>query len=113
MKKLFLTLTLLLILSACTDGPPPVDVVAYSRTERAGTFALPFTDVNIIAKVDEIEIQEIIVNRGNCDTSGLDNRLPRTLQFGKKLLATFSASCEVAQVDVETDQGDWTFTFDP
>lgn len=112
MKKLLLPLTLLPMLSACSDGPPPLDVVLYPKADYTANFTIPSTEVQFISKVDEIELQEIIANRGNCDTSGLAQRLPKTLRFGQKMVTTFYSTCEVAQIHIETDQGEWTFTFD-
>ena len=57
------------------------------------------------------------MNRGNCELErireqmGAGKTLPRTLEFGESAEFSFSAPCKASEVEVVTDQGDWTWEY--
>ena len=72
-----------------------------------------------VAKVDKIEINGVIVNRGQCDGYKIApgeslasyTQLPATRKFGEELLIFFFKPCHVLELKVDTDQGDFTYTW--
>jgi hypothetical protein len=73
--------------------------------------------VKIVAKVDNVTIQQVILNRGNCSgeviwtaPSGEPHSLPKSLKFGETV--TLPVKCEVIEAEVKTDKGNWTFKFE-
>lgn len=99
------------LLTACGEEEVPVDVYA---TKHVDQWNRHYVEVQVVSKTDDIELQNIVVDRGNCKSSwlaGWEKALPSTLKFGRKFTARFGSNCSVLQVDIETDQGDWTFDF--
>ena len=75
--------------------------------------------LNFVSVVDSVSINEIIVNRGNCKTMQVVSScqaitnypgFPTELKYGQT--HTLGSSCDnVLEVVVETNRGQWTFTF--
>ena len=119
MKKKLSIIALLLALSACGSSEPPIKIEA---SDNVG--------VKVFAIVDQLEVKDIIVNRGNCKMANggqlgealfgkslpagqlgealFGKSLPKSLKFGESILVVFTGPCEIAEVEVETDQGVWT-----
>ena len=110
MKRTILPLLILGFLTACDKGDPPIDIIAYDSENLYGMPYVKVSVVSVVSKVDEIEVREITVNRGNCKRN--IGSYTKTLKFGQEYSTTFQAPCRASQVDVETDAGDWTVTYD-
>ena len=112
-KFIFLCFSFLFIFG-CSDAPG-------SFTLEAETIAKYNPDVNgyrdvtvlyITSKVDDLVIENVIANRGNCSLSyGTRSDLPSKLKFGSRQRIRFLGRCTVSEVEVITDDGEWTFTF--
>ena len=115
MKKL-LPLGLLCLLTACGDNLPDEPPISIETYDKQAAYYQKYVEVIVRAKVDEIEIKDIVVNRGNCKINKMgwisrEFALPTTLQYGNMYSATFVSPCSASQVDVETDQGTWTANY--
>lgn len=68
--------------------------------------------VDVVAITDGVEVKNVTGNRGNCRmTAHRQSEFPQKLKFGQKAVAGFLATCNLVEVEVITDKGDWSFTF--
>lgn len=67
-----------------------------------------FVNIDVISKVNNVQISNVIVNRGNCKTNALNAKFPLRLKFGEQYQGTYQ-SCNAIEVEVITDHGNWTF----
>lgn len=67
-----------------------------------------FVNIDVISKVNNVQISNIIVNRGNCKTNALNAKFPLHLKFGEQYKGTYQ-SCNAIEVEVITDHGNWIF----
>jgi len=92
-------------LSACF-GKTPVEVQLTTNplNSMMGVEYPPI--INVGSKVDDITVESVKINRGNCKASGDGKHL----QFGQT--ARFNTfSCQIKEVEVFTDKGSYSFTF--
>lgn len=105
MKKIFIG-ALVLVLSGCGDSP--IDVSLDMAPGLDGFSPLRYLVVT--SKVDSVKLSKVEVNRGNCKT--FNWRGPNPLQFGQEKRGMLVCDLDqVKEVVVETDQGEYTFTF--
>ncbi|MBV5311372.1 hypothetical protein [Chromatium okenii] len=103
------------IRTAVTYSQPAVKIEVYSKVNQI--FKVTYIQVKVFSVVDEVVVNDIILNRGNCKIENIDilrNRpiIPKKLKFGESVSISFSAPCKKAlQVDVITNQGSWMWTF--
>ena len=102
----------LLGLGGCSGAmsEPPVTVEAKFLENMF--YGNPIPVVEVTAITDSVEVRDVIANRGNCPM--MEHRkagFPHQLKFGQKATAGFTASCNLVEVEVVTDQGNWSFTF--
>ena len=79
--------------------------------------------IKVTATTDSVTLTKVVVNRGNTmngtephpsfPSAGASVPLPRTLKFGEfVVIALYTAdSNPPKEVVIETDKGNWTFTF--
>lgn len=73
--------------------------------------------LEVTALEDDLQINNIVVNRGNCVVKlGAFNQRPKhfpiTLQYGQSLIArTSMRGCNLREVTAETNKGNWTWTW--
>lgn len=104
MNKALITSACLALLSGCGSSDPVFDVsIAPSNYPQQHV-------IRGSVLVDEIEIQKVTVNRGNCKAI-VPVSLPRTLKFGQ-VLETYVTLCRAKEITYETSAGDETFTFE-
>lgn len=97
---------LMLTLSGCGDSP--IDVSLDTAPGLDGFSSLRYLVVS--SKVDSVKLNKIEVNRGNCKT--FNWRGPNPLKFGQEKRGMLVCDLDqVKEVLVETDQGEFTFTF--
>lgn len=108
--SILLVLIMTLFASSCTTSAKqecPVEVT--SKNLSMG--------VTLTAVVDSVTIHEVQINRGNFPSTILPftnkaDKFPVTLNFGDTLgVGTLFSTGRVKEVIVETDKGNWTFTF--
>jgi hypothetical protein len=105
MKKLLIALTTSGLLTACSD--PNIEISVYEREDPL--FGIRYELLKIKALEDDVTIEEVVANRGDCRLQKVD--LPLTLAFGRS--ANINAyNCDVVEVEVTTDGGTWTETYD-
>ncbi|MCE7525428.1 DUF6694 family lipoprotein [Alloalcanivorax xenomutans] len=76
--------------------------------------------VNILSLVDELEIKELTVNRGNCRIyrvmegpgGSLRHPLPKKIKYGETLKIQVDHQCNIIEAQIVTDHGSGTYTFD-
>lgn len=67
--------------------------------------------VIITSKADLLEVQDIIVNRGNCKIAYIsEKQLPKKLKFGDDSSFVFPAPCNPIEIRVKTDKGSCEFS---
>lgn len=105
LKKL-VAVALVLGLTGCGDAP--VEVTLDMAPGLDGFSPLKYLVVT--SKVDDVRLTNIKVNRGNCKT--FNWRGPNPLQFGQEKRGMLTCDLDqVKEVVVETDKGEYTFTF--
>ncbi|WP_395662436.1 hypothetical protein [Aestuariivirga sp.] len=74
--------------------------------------ALGETEIHVQSKVDNVTIDSVTVNRGNCWIYPIyfSMKLPHALRFGETLILIIDPNCNPIEIDVETDLGQFTFT---
>lgn len=103
------------------DQTPPLDVRVSVEHDTMGTtyngnvavgpgLAMSWNEVRLRARVDQVTVEELEVNRGNCVPPKGSLNLPRTLEFGQQLEIPFY-DCDVIEVSVRTNEGAWTSSF--
>lgn len=102
-----LTLPLFLGLGGC--GSTPINVTLDS--EPNPWTDSPITYAVISAKVDEVKIKKVTVNRGNCVIRGYSSRGGK-LSFGQQIKAQLGCDADVVkEISVETDSDTYDFSF--
>ncbi len=114
MKKIVIAFTLTGFLVGCGNSEPNVNIEAFDKVNQI--FGIKYVLVKVKAISDEVIVEDVIVNRGNCKIENknvLNGKaiLPKKLKFGESVSVSFSGPCEVAQVDVVTDDGSWTVEY--
>ena len=106
LKNLFLPFVLLVLFvgaTACQAAECPIRV---ERVEPAPNYVR----LRITSMVDAVTIQGVTVNRGNMKIYGLEKELPKSLKFGEVWFVAPDGKT-IIEVEVQTDQGTWTFKF--
>ena len=102
-------------------GNAPVEVDTHIENLRFGKYLNQTFFVRVTAVADSVNLKRVVVNRGNCG----DSEVEQTLSFGKAYKVRIggqivnspipsSNGCSidsVKEVQVFTDKGDWTFNF--
>jgi len=114
MKKMAVIFALTGLIIGCGDSEPNVDIETYNKVNQL--FRIKYVEVKVKAISDEVTVDDVIVNRGNCkieNKNTLNGKpiLPKQLRFGESVSVSFSGPCEAAQVDVVTDDGSWTVSY--
>lgn len=90
------------MLSACGQSQAPITIEAFDPSSPISSARL-----HITARVDQITIENVQVNRGNCKVR---NMTATPLKFGQST-DVFSDPCRVAEVVVTANGQNWKFTF--
>lgn len=106
-KKLLIASLCTIGLSACSSDPDFDLNVSMGADPIFGT---PYEMILITAKDDEVELEEVVVNRGNCEVN--TKELPVTLGYGEaRRFGVRADECDVRAVEVTTSRGSWTEEF--
>lgn len=117
MKKILIALGLLVSFTGCDlqDLSPLIVSVQYNENPEF-TIDHPegpplLSTVRIQANTDQITVEKVKVNRGQCPINYWIHSNPN-LKFGQELTGVLRCDAnQVLEVDVITDQGDFTFNF--
>ncbi len=112
-KTTFAAALMAITLSGCSDLSEVIEVG--SATSHTGLgYGMNPQFVTIRSLVEEVEIQEVTVNRGECRVIKYNGRsqLPKTIKFGKTAKIQVNNDCDVLEAEIETDQGAGTYSFD-
>lgn len=117
MKKAIGILSMLLGLSGCDlQSFSPLNVSVQYEDNPAFTIEQPegpvlLSTIQIQAKTDQITVKKVKVNRGQCSIAYWIHPTLK-LKFGQKLTGVLRCDAnQVLEIDVITDQGDFTFNF--
>lgn len=84
--------------------------------ESQDSYGTTFRTVDVTSTMDNLVINNVMVNRGHCASTINNPKNPYKLLFGKTkrykyILQSISmiTSCNVIEIIVKTNQGDWTF----
>lgn len=91
------------VLAGCGSGEPTVEV-QITPGMYPGQYKLIVT-----ATADKVTVTGLTVNRGNCKPTTF--KMPKQLGFGQTG-DSYISNCHVKEVEVETDDGAYTFTFE-
>lgn len=92
-------------LSGCADNSPvEVRLKENPLSAIAGMTLSPMIEVT--SMVDTVKVNSIKINRGNCKSSGSGSQL----KFGENA-RFYTSNCDVKEIEVNTDDGSFTFTF--
>ena len=116
MKTILLTIAAAVATCGCLNSKPNVDIE--TRDKVNPIIGLPYVQVKAKAIEDNVIVEDIIVNRGNCKIENValltgKPILPKTLKFGESVSVAFSGPCQASQVDVVTNKGRWTQSYSP
>ncbi|PNV82240.1 MAG: hypothetical protein C0627_11020 [Sulfurimonas sp.] len=119
MKRLItsiVAITLIIGLSGCTDSTPeqsPVRIEAKTLSSDWGGYMISVPVVEVTAVIDKVTIENVITNNGNCKmTAHRQKEFPKTLSYGQKATAGYTAKCNLVKVEVITDNGNWSVEFE-
>ncbi|MBO1111832.1 hypothetical protein [Bordetella petrii] len=81
-------------------------------------FNTPIPSLRITALTNDLQVEDLIVNRGNChavvDQHGSIKGLPALLQYGQSVEIFISIKeglCSIREAEIETSEGSYVFTF--
>ncbi|MCP3129414.1 hypothetical protein [Shewanella sp. KJ2020] len=106
MNKTLVILAFTLMIFGCGNSQPNIEITYEYQT----TFGYTYPSINVKAISDTVTIKQVIINRGNCGGT-IISALPKLLKFGESISVIANGDCDVKQVDVLTDDGDWSVTF--
>ncbi|MCU4413703.1 hypothetical protein KTH71_06550 [Acinetobacter sp. WU_MDCI_Axc73] len=117
MKKTITVLGMLLGLVGCAfSDSAPVNVYRDDEMNPAYSFEnqnVPFSlsTIRVQATTDQVTVQQVTVNRGQCPVAYWIQGNPH-LKFGQEIKGVLQCEAnQVLQVDVVTDQGEYSFSF--
>ncbi|MCR6591697.1 hypothetical protein [Campylobacter insulaenigrae] len=114
MKKIFIFIVAMFFTACSGENKVPIEV---SVSERHNPILHRYVKyLSITSLVDSVKITNIIPNRGKCKVGGLLDKdkakIDKILSYGETWDYIPLVGCDkVLEVQVETDHGDWTFSF--
>lgn len=114
MKKLGVVAALAGALMGCSNPEPNIEIETFNRVNEL--FGVKYVEVKVKAIQDQVTVEDIIVNKGNCKIENINDFtrkpiIPKQLKFGESVSVAFTAPCEATQVDVVTNDGSWTVSY--
>lgn len=81
---------------------------------------LEYKSINILSLVNELHVEAITVNRGNCSISrvptgpkaSFQHPVPKTIKYGETLRIPVNHQCNIIEAEIVTDHGSGTYTFE-
>lgn len=76
--------------------------------------------VHIQSVTDNVTINDVVVNRGNCHIKKMPSvytgskpvpLIPSTLAYGKEVVIKIDGPCNVVEINTITSQGDWLMKY--
>lgn len=112
--KLLAITTLAAASVACSDAEPNFDIELYDKQNSFN--GQPYAEVVITARADEVVIEDVIFNRGNCETryqNVLTNQdvLPVTLRFGERAGVQSKIGCTASEIEIVSSEGAWVYEY--
>lgn len=87
---------------------PMDDVSVRTISDRVTGYA---KQIIVISEADNIQIRNVIVNRGNCNIFVYNDLYPRNLRYGESMNLSMLGACNVMEVKVETNKGTGIYKF--
>lgn len=97
--------------SSSKSKTPSIEL--YAQNKRDYIFEFEYLELKVKAIVDEVTINDIVINRGNCKFEKPNKKysLPKDLKFGQDAIYVVIEDCNLTQVDVVTNKGTWQFSY--
>jgi hypothetical protein len=108
MKRIFLMamLVVMLIGGGCSPAESPLKIELFKKQNIFGGI---YIQAEVTSLADgAIVINDVIWNKGNCSWPDSVTTTPVTLSYGEKITVGHPDGCNVVNVTVLTDQGDWS-----
>lgn len=115
MKKYFFVVFAMFFIACGGADKVPIEVNLYTKGRSQS--------IDITSLVDSIKVKNVIINRGKCDVNTVNSRgwivsfseaikdKPMILNFGQTSSKIYTLCDTILEVKIETDQGNWTFSF--
>ncbi len=115
MKKYIIFIVAMFFVACGGEDKAPIEVSLYTQGRS--------NSIDITSLVDSVKIKNVIINRKKCDVNTINSRgwitnfseaikdKPMILNFGQTSSKIFTLCDKILEVNVETDYGDWTFSF--
>lgn len=102
---------ILLLLLCCAITP----VYAVNLQVQIQDYYNPLAQANgqhvfITSKEDNVKINNVVINRGNCRIGTPARNYRVTLGFGQKIRVTPLVGCTVMEIKIDTDKGSETYS---
>lgn len=91
----------------------PVKINVDERLFQYGSVRTPYRTVNITSVAEGLVVNGVVVNRNQCSAKLGNPNKPFELPFGRTVTFEYNIQhrrCDVVEIVVQTNQGDWTFT---
>lgn len=110
------------IIAGCSETQAPIKVEVSVHGDAVGTtyygsaavgpgLAVQWQKIQITSMADTVQIENVLINGGTCKIPSDQNRFPRSVRSGRSMsIALYD--CDVADVLVKTDHGEWKGRFD-
>ncbi|MDH0356646.1 MULTISPECIES: hypothetical protein [Morganella] len=108
MKKYTLLLSALLFSSITYAEQLPIKIQEGLR-ENIVHKGLYYKYINIVSLTDEIIIDDVIVNRGNCQKVMAPTG-NKKLHYGQSIRYEYPKSCQIMEITVTTNKGSGTYS---
>ncbi|MCV3396184.1 hypothetical protein [Campylobacter sp. RKI_CA19_01116] len=114
MRKIFIFIVAIFFAACGGEDKVPIEVSISERYNPILHRNVKY--LNITSLVDSVKITNIIPNRGKCKVGGVldknDIKIDKTLSYSQTWDYIPLSNCnKILEVKVETDHGDWTFSF--
>lgn len=102
------------VIPASDSGSNYMKVTTSSKmTELGGGLKAELQYVHIQSLIDQLEVQSLVANRGNCRVIGISTnkkQLPAKVKYGETFYVLLNNDCDVIELEITTDQGSVTLS---
>lgn len=113
-QLIFLGIVGIIFTSMSFASQLPMKITSGTQQHSSGSV---YRTVNITSTVDKLTINDVKVNRGQCQDSIGNPSRPYSLPFGKTQTYRYmiyngmnraNYNCDIIEIVIKTNQGDWT-----
>lgn len=97
---------LLIMLVGCSASKPPISVTS----EVNPWLNLPY--LKVLSLENDVNVENVQINGGNCKNMSERVKLPQKVGMGQSFTIATAGCGQVIEVEIGTNKGDFTFTFE-